>query len=76
MSEDIANVAVLVPVEPTEDMLVCGLSGGLSIALGGPMRPGLREIWAAMVEAGQIAGEIPNTSDRLDKSAPPRSQAP
>ncbi len=76
MSDGIANVDVLVPVEPTEDMLAAGLSGALDIALGGSVASGLKEIWAAMVEEGQISGKTPKTFDLLCKSDPPHSQVP
>lgn len=76
MSKGIANVKVLVPAEPTEDMLAAGLSGALDIALGGSTEEGLKEIWAAMVEEGQISGETPKTPDLLCKSDLPHFRVP
>lgn len=76
MSEHIANATILVPAEPTEDMMAAGLSGALDIALGGSTEEGLKEIWAAMVEEGQVSGETPKTPDLLCKSDPPHPQVP
>lgn len=82
MPEGIANVTiseedgvcrVLVPVEPTKNMMDVGVAGALTIALGGSAEEGLREIWAAMVEAGRTSGEILKTSHQLHKSVLPRS---